>query len=83
MPENTKIVNRKERKRMEIKSLHTHVDIVTRTGGGKVIPKAAYNARDRLRDNRYGKLEDYSKIDDLVFSKIFLPKHVPKKFSYF
>jgi len=66
---------------MEIKSLHTHVDIVTRTGGGKVIPKAAYNARDRLRDNRYGKLEDYSKIDDLVFSKIFLPKHVPKKFS--
>lgn len=81
MPENTKIVNRKERKRMEIKSLHTHVDIVTRTGGGKVIPKAAYNARDRLRDNRYGKLEDYSKIDDLVFSKIFLPKHVPKKFS--
>ena len=81
MPENTKIINQKERKRMEIKSLHTHVDIVTRAKGASVIAKAAYNARDKLQDEYYGKTHDYSKKEDLVFSKIFLPEHIPKEFS--
>ena len=81
MPENTKIINQKERKRMEIKSLHTHVDIVTRAKGASVIAKAAYNARDKLQDEYYGKTHDYSKKTDLVFSKIFLPEHIPKEFS--
>ena len=66
---------------MEIKSLHTHVDIVTRAKGASVIAKAAYNARDKLQDEYYGKTHDYSKKTDLVFSKIFLPEHVPKEFS--
>lgn len=66
---------------MEIKSLHTHVDIVTRSKGHSVIAKAAYNARDKLQDEYYGKTHDYSKKTDLVFSKIFLPEHVPKEFS--
>ena len=81
MPENTKIINQKERKRMEIKSLHTHVDIVARSKGASVIAKAAYNARDKLQDEYYGKTHDYSKKTDLVFSKIFLPEHIPKEFS--
>ena len=66
---------------MEIKSLHTHVDIVTRSKGHSVIAKAAYNARDKLQDEYYGKTHDYSKKEDLVFSKIFLPEHIPKEFS--
>ena len=66
---------------MEIKSLHTHVDIVSRSKGASVIAKAAYNARDKLRDEYYVKVHDYSKKDDLVFSKIFLPEHIPKEFS--
>lgn len=66
---------------MEIKSLHTHVDIVTRSKGHSVIAKAAYNARDKLQDEYYGKTHDYSKKTDLVFSKIFLPEHIPKEFS--
>ena len=66
---------------MEIKSLHTHVDIVTRAKGASVIAKAAYNARDKLQDEYYGKTHDYSKKTDLVFSKIFLPEHIPKEFS--
>ncbi|MDS3573829.1 MobQ family relaxase [Streptococcus pneumoniae] len=66
---------------MEIKSLHTHVDIVARSKGASVIAKAAYNARDKLKDEYYGKTHDYSKKDDLVFSKIFLPEHIPKEFS--
>lgn len=66
---------------MEIKSLHTHVDIVTRSKGASVIAKAAYNARDKLQDEYYGKTHDYSKKTDLVFSKIFLPEYIPKEFS--
>ena len=66
---------------METKSLHTHVDIVSRSKGHSVIAKAAYNARDKLRDDYYGKTHDYSKKEDLVFSKIFLPEHIPKEFS--
>ena len=66
---------------MEIKSLHTHVDIVARSKGASVIAKAAYNARDKLQDEYYGKTHDYSKKTDLVFSKVFLPEHIPKEFS--
>lgn len=66
---------------LEIKSLHTHVDIVSRSKGHSVLAKAAYNARDKLRDEYYVKVHDYSKKDDLVFSKIFLPEHIPKEFS--
>lgn len=66
---------------METKSLHTHVDIVSRSKGAIVIAKAAYNAWDKLKDDYYGKTHDYSKKDDLVFSKIFLPEHIPKEFS--
>ena len=61
--------------------MHTHVDIVSRSKGASVIAKAAYNARDKLRDEYYVKVHDYSKKDDLVFSKIFLPEHIPKEFS--
>ena len=46
---------------MEIKSLHTHVDIVTRAKGASVIAKASYNASDKLQDEYYGKTHDYSK----------------------
>ena len=52
---------------MEIKSLHTHVDIVSRSKGHSVIAKAAYNARDKLRDEYYVNVHDYSKKDDIVF----------------
>ena len=65
---------------METKSLHTHVDIVARSKGHSVLAKAAYNARDKLKDEYYGKTHDYSKKEDLVFSKIFLPEHIPKEF---
>ena len=47
--------------KLEIKSLHTHVDIVSRSKGASVIAKAAYNARDKLRDEYYAKVHDYSK----------------------
>lgn len=61
MPENIEIKNEKERKRMEIKSLHTHVDIVSRSKGRSVPAKAVYNARNKLKDEYHVKIYDYSK----------------------
>ena len=55
---------------MEIKSLHTHVDIVSRSKGASVIAKAAYNGRDKLRDEYYVKVHDYSKKMTLFFQNI-------------
>ena len=52
MPENIEIKNEKERKRMETKSLHTHVDIVSRSKGRSVPAKAVYNARNKFKMNR-------------------------------
>lgn len=66
---------------MDKKSLHTHVDIVKRSKGASVVAKAAYNARERIEDERYGKTYDYSKKEDLVFSKVFLPDHVPSRYE--
>lgn len=65
----------------ETKNLHTHVDIVTRGKGHRVIAKAAYNARDKLKDERYGETQNYSNLKDLVYSKVYLPDHVPERFS--
>ena len=64
---------------MEIKSLHTRVDIVSRSKGASVIAKAAYNARDKLKDEYYGKTHDYSK-KILYFQKYFYQNIYQKNF---
>lgn len=66
--------------KVEIKSLHTHVDIVTRSKGHRVIAKAAYNARDKLQDEYYGKTYDYSKKQTLYFQKYFCRNIFQKSF---
>lgn len=66
---------------MEIKSLHTHVDIVARSKGHSVIAKAAYNARDKLQDEYYGKTHDYSKKKTLYSQKYFCRNISRKSFQ--
>ncbi len=52
--------------------------ILSRGDGRSVIAKAAYNARDKLRDERTGQLtKDYSREGGLLFSGIFAPKDAP------
>src|SRR5271166_5981225 len=53
------------------------VSIVSRGAGQSVVAKAAYNAREKLRDERTGEMKDYSRgKDDILFSAIFVdPKH--------
>lgn len=67
---------------MEKKGLHTNMDIVQRSKGVSVVAKAAYNAREKITDERYGRHYDYIKKTDLVFSEVFLPDHIPIKYKY-
>ncbi|MBV8831474.1 MAG: MobA/MobL family protein [Acidobacteriaceae bacterium] len=58
---------------------HLHVKSVSRGQGKSVVAKAAYNAREKLRDERDGALKDYSRHnDEPVFSGIFAPKDAPE-----
>ena len=58
---------------------HLHVKSISRGQGKSVVAKAAYNAREKLRDGRDGALKDYSRHGDMtVFSGIFAPKDAPE-----
>jgi MobA/MobL family len=58
---------------------HLHVTSISRGHGKSAVAKAAYNARDKLRDERDGELKDYSRHgDETVFSGIFAPKDAPE-----
>ena len=52
--------------------------IVSRGSGQSVIAKAAYNAREAIRDERTGQMKDYSRGKGLEFSGIFAPKNAPE-----
>jgi hypothetical protein len=57
---------------------HFTVALVSRGKGQSAIAKAAYNARDNIRDERTGEMKDYSRKDGLEFSGIFAPKDAPE-----
>jgi hypothetical protein len=56
---------------------HLSAKTVSRGKGQSAIAKAAYNAREKLRDERTGELKDYSRAAGVVFSAIFAPKDCP------
>jgi hypothetical protein len=48
-------------------------DAISRGKGQSAVAKAAYNAREKLRDERTGELKDYSRNkEDILFSGIFV-----------
>jgi ATP-dependent exoDNAse (exonuclease V) alpha subunit len=52
--------------------------IVSRGDGDSVIAKAAYNAREDIRDERTGEMKRHAKRIGLEFSGIFAPKNAPE-----
>lgn len=56
---------------------HLSAKTVSRGKGQSAIAKAAYNARDKIRDEQTGELKDYSRAARVVFSAIFAPKDAP------
>ena len=56
---------------------HFSVKTVSRGKGQSAIAKAAYNARDKIRDEQTGQMKNYARTAGLMFSAIFAPKDAP------
>ena len=54
---------------------------VSRSTGGSACNSSAYNSRTKIRDERTGKLYNWTRKDDNVFHEILLPSHVDQKFK--
>lgn len=68
---------------IEVKPVpHFKVEILSRGKGAhrSVVGYAAYCARTRLRNERDGHLYNWSKRNDIIFSKIMLPENAPRRF---
>ena len=57
---------------------HCTAKVISRKAGQSAIATSAYNARDKLRDEKTGELKDYSRKDGLIFSGIYTPKDAPE-----
>jgi len=60
---------------------HMQVKVCSRSKGNSVVALAAYNARERIEEEKTGLLYNYSKKDDLVHSAIVLPENAPERFK--
>ncbi|MDA9163616.1 AAA family ATPase [Rickettsiaceae bacterium] len=54
---------------------------VSRSSGGNACRTSAYNARDKIVDERTGEVFDFSDRGDNVYHEVILPQHVDKKFK--
>ncbi len=57
---------------------HFSAKIISRQSGGSAVAKAAYNSREKLRDERTDELKDYTRAEGLLFSSIYTPANVPE-----
>jgi ATP-dependent exoDNAse (exonuclease V) alpha subunit len=55
---------------------HFHISSVGRSAGRRATSAAAYRAGERLRDERSGRLYNYSRRQDVLHTEIFLPGHL-------
>jgi ATP-dependent exoDNAse (exonuclease V) alpha subunit len=55
---------------------HFQISSVGRSAGRRATAAAAYRAGERLRDERSGRLYDFSRRKDVVHTEIFLPAHL-------
>ena len=59
---------------------HFHVSQVGRGKGQSVVAAAAYRAGEKLCDNYYGVVQDYTRKGGVITSGIILPEHAPAQF---
>jgi ATP-dependent exoDNAse (exonuclease V) alpha subunit len=55
---------------------HFHISSVGRGAGRRATAAAAYRAGERLRDERSGRIYNYSQRRDVLHTEIFLPSHL-------
>lgn len=61
--------------------MHINFKVLKRSEGKSSIYLAAYNNREKLKDERTGATWNYTKKQDLYHSEIMLPYNAPDKFS--
>lgn len=57
---------------------HFSAKVVSRGKGQSAVAKAAYNAREKLANEKTGEEHDYTRAGGLVFEGIFSPKNAPE-----
>ena len=57
---------------------HFSGTVISRSQGRSAIACAAYRSGERLMDERYEKIQDYSRKDDIVHEEILLPENAPE-----
>jgi hypothetical protein len=76
--DNPKIATTRSPRRMSHYHLSAH-DVITRSKGDKVIRVAAYAAREKLRDERYGETHNFTRRrHELLYSTMLAPDLAPE-----
>jgi Ti-type conjugative transfer relaxase TraA len=60
---------------------HLHVKVIGRKSGSSAVAAAAYRAASRLRDERFGRDQDFSAKRGVVHSEVMLPQNAPQGWS--
>lgn len=60
---------------------HLSVKIISRSKGQSAVASAAYRSGDKLHDDRYDEIQDYSKKRFIEHSEIQLPQNAPADYS--
>lgn len=57
---------------------HLSTQVISRSQGRSVVACAAYRAAEKLQDQHYNRLHDYSRKQGVVYKEILLPKGAPE-----
>ena len=60
---------------------HFNVKQVSRGKGGCAVASAAYISGEKIQDDYYGKIHDYTKKGGVIHSEIILPDNAPERFN--
>ena len=60
---------------------HFSADQISRGSGQSAVASAAYRAGEKLTDDYYGQIHDYTKKQGVILSEIILPPHAPDRFA--
>ncbi|MDU3041393.1 Ti-type conjugative transfer relaxase TraA, partial [Bradyrhizobium sp.] len=60
---------------------HLHVKVIGRKSGSSAVASAAYRSGSRLRDERQGRVQDFSAKRGVVHSEVMLPDNAPEAWS--
>ncbi|WP_316239469.1 Ti-type conjugative transfer relaxase TraA [Bradyrhizobium sp. SZCCHNR1015] len=60
---------------------HLHVKIIGRKAGSSAVASAAYRSASRLRNERLGRDQDFSRKRGVVHSEVLLPENAPAAWS--